>query len=261
MPLINGSKYSCEPCIRGHRATSCAHTDRILIEVRKPGRPLESCGHNLNTCHCGRVAEIFAVNDVLSDTSPSQSETGSDSNIIVTTSSAPTSSSKSKARIKSQSRVTKRSKKKTDTPPKSPPSRSSPETSASHPERLQLTQKIQQPAPIMASNMIHDETFSYSPPIQSSTYNQPVEYIPFNFPPYQSISPLQSNYVNCPSSQQYTGPGGHQILYEQPQHEVSPSSRFEDVSMGQDHHFQAQQGTNHTGMRPHYILATRDSAW
>lgn len=50
-----------EPCIRGHRATSCAHTDRILIEVRKPGRPLESCGHSFNSCQCGKVAELLAL--------------------------------------------------------------------------------------------------------------------------------------------------------------------------------------------------------
>ncbi|KAF8863181.1 copper-fist-domain-containing protein [Acephala macrosclerotiorum] len=66
MPVINGFKYSCEPCIRGHRATSCKHTDRILIEVRKPGRPLESCGHNLATCNCGKVASLFSVGEIFS---------------------------------------------------------------------------------------------------------------------------------------------------------------------------------------------------
>ena len=49
-----------EPCIRGHRATSCAHVDRVLIEVRKPGRPLQSCGHRLATCICGRLTQTFS---------------------------------------------------------------------------------------------------------------------------------------------------------------------------------------------------------
>lgn len=89
MPVINGCKYSwylfsdflqeymysslgvtqssrnltpsSEPCIRGHRATSCAHTDRILIEVRKPGRPLESCGHEFATCTCGKITELLSM--------------------------------------------------------------------------------------------------------------------------------------------------------------------------------------------------------
>ena len=29
-----------EPCMRGHRSSKCTHTDRILVQVRKPGRPL-----------------------------------------------------------------------------------------------------------------------------------------------------------------------------------------------------------------------------
>lgn len=52
-----------EPCIRGHRATSCAHTDRVLVEIRKPGRPLQSCGHRLETCVCGRLNEYFKIGD------------------------------------------------------------------------------------------------------------------------------------------------------------------------------------------------------
>ncbi|KAL3421524.1 grisea protein [Phlyctema vagabunda] len=65
MPLINDRKYSCESCIRGHRATSCLHTDRVLTEVRKPGRPLQSCGHKLASCSCGRVAESFSMSNVM----------------------------------------------------------------------------------------------------------------------------------------------------------------------------------------------------
>ncbi|KAI5841742.1 hypothetical protein DFP73DRAFT_480624, partial [Morchella snyderi] len=35
------------PCIRGHRSSKCNHSDRVLVQVRKPGRPLSSCPHTL----------------------------------------------------------------------------------------------------------------------------------------------------------------------------------------------------------------------
>ena len=63
MNLVKTLTMILEPCIRGHRATSCAHTDRILVEVRKPGRPLQSCGHKLDSCVCGRLTETFKIGD------------------------------------------------------------------------------------------------------------------------------------------------------------------------------------------------------
>ncbi|KOS19980.1 Protein GRISEA [Escovopsis weberi] len=46
MPLINGQKMACEPCIRGHRSTKCSHAnERLMVPVRRPGRPLSSCPH------------------------------------------------------------------------------------------------------------------------------------------------------------------------------------------------------------------------
>ncbi|KAI0386289.1 hypothetical protein F5Y04DRAFT_119806 [Hypomontagnella monticulosa] len=57
MPVINGQKMACEPCIRGHRSTKCAHAgDRLLLPVRKPGRPLSTCPHPPGkTCQCRNV--------------------------------------------------------------------------------------------------------------------------------------------------------------------------------------------------------------
>ncbi|KAF3921406.1 hypothetical protein ABW21_db0201023 [Orbilia brochopaga] len=57
MPMINGVKYACEPCMRGHRSSKCGHHDRILIKVRKPGRPLSSCPHEAGSCSC-EVASV-----------------------------------------------------------------------------------------------------------------------------------------------------------------------------------------------------------
>ncbi|RDL42029.1 uncharacterized protein BP5553_02008 [Venustampulla echinocandica] len=57
MPLINGMKMACEPCIRGHRSTKCTHAnERLMVPVRKPGRPLSQCPHpGGQSCGCGSV--------------------------------------------------------------------------------------------------------------------------------------------------------------------------------------------------------------
>lgn len=45
MVLINGVKYACERCIRGHRVTSCTHTDQPLTMIKPKGRPASQCQH------------------------------------------------------------------------------------------------------------------------------------------------------------------------------------------------------------------------
>ncbi|KAF2757761.1 hypothetical protein EJ05DRAFT_400368 [Pseudovirgaria hyperparasitica] len=65
MPWIdlNGEKkkVACGPCIRGHRSSKCDHKDRVLLEVRKPGRPLSSCPHPPGSCSCERVLVNYTV--------------------------------------------------------------------------------------------------------------------------------------------------------------------------------------------------------
>ncbi|QEU62779.1 Mac1 [Kluyveromyces lactis] len=39
MIIFNGEKYSCVSCIRGHRSSSCKHSERMLVKVRTRGRP------------------------------------------------------------------------------------------------------------------------------------------------------------------------------------------------------------------------------
>ncbi|CAK5271656.1 unnamed protein product [Mycena citricolor] len=62
MVLIDTTNYACEPCIRGHRASSCTHESRPLVEVAPRGRPQTQCGHCKElrrvkqvhiTCTCG----------------------------------------------------------------------------------------------------------------------------------------------------------------------------------------------------------------
>ncbi|KAJ1912791.1 copper-binding transcription factor [Tieghemiomyces parasiticus] len=56
MPIIDGKKFACEKCIKGHRATNCTHTDRELIEIKRKGRPASQCAtcrenRKLNNVH------------------------------------------------------------------------------------------------------------------------------------------------------------------------------------------------------------------
>ncbi|PVV01743.1 hypothetical protein BB560_003825 [Smittium megazygosporum] len=43
--IIDGIKYACESCIRGHRANTCKHSERKLIVVKPKGRPITQCSH------------------------------------------------------------------------------------------------------------------------------------------------------------------------------------------------------------------------
>lgn len=63
MVLINGVKYACDRCIRGHRVTTCTHTDQPLTMIKPKGRPASQCHHcreqrkakSLHvTCTCGK---------------------------------------------------------------------------------------------------------------------------------------------------------------------------------------------------------------
>ncbi|KAI8368118.1 uncharacterized protein BYT42DRAFT_585344 [Radiomyces spectabilis] len=41
--MIDGVKYACATCIKGHRSSHCKHTDRPLVQIRKKGRPVTHC--------------------------------------------------------------------------------------------------------------------------------------------------------------------------------------------------------------------------
>ncbi|KAK9374834.1 uncharacterized protein V1513DRAFT_444557 [Lipomyces chichibuensis] len=64
MLLVDGEKYACIRCIRGHRSSTCKHKERPLVQVRKRGRPASDCNHRLavlpdGTCECGVAAIIL----------------------------------------------------------------------------------------------------------------------------------------------------------------------------------------------------------
>ncbi|KAI1132863.1 hypothetical protein F5Y10DRAFT_291815 [Nemania abortiva] len=64
MPVIDGVKVACIPCIRGHRSTKCTHeAERVMIPVRKPGRPLSSCPHQKGKpCNCNNITAAIPRN-------------------------------------------------------------------------------------------------------------------------------------------------------------------------------------------------------
>ncbi|KAI1434236.1 hypothetical protein GGR50DRAFT_663558 [Xylaria sp. CBS 124048] len=43
--IINGEKWACEACVRGHRVSNCQHADRPLQHINKKGRPVSQCHH------------------------------------------------------------------------------------------------------------------------------------------------------------------------------------------------------------------------
>jgi len=45
MVYIDGVKYACERCIRGHRVSTCKHTDQPLTMIKPKGRPTTQCAH------------------------------------------------------------------------------------------------------------------------------------------------------------------------------------------------------------------------
>ncbi|KAF9875968.1 copper fist DNA binding domain-containing protein [Colletotrichum karsti] len=43
--IIDGEKWACEACVRGHRVSNCQHSDRPLQHINKKGRPITQCQH------------------------------------------------------------------------------------------------------------------------------------------------------------------------------------------------------------------------
>ncbi|KAL4912927.1 copper fist DNA binding domain-containing protein [Aspergillus aurantiobrunneus] len=61
MPLDEkGNKWSCEPCLRGHRSSKCKHYDRLMVKVAGSGRPLKGCPHSKLHCGCRKSYAVMA---------------------------------------------------------------------------------------------------------------------------------------------------------------------------------------------------------
>ncbi|KAI1816523.1 hypothetical protein GGS20DRAFT_212592 [Poronia punctata] len=41
--IIDGEKFACDACVRGHRVSNCHHSDRPLQHINKKGRPVSQC--------------------------------------------------------------------------------------------------------------------------------------------------------------------------------------------------------------------------
>lgn len=92
--LIDGEKWACEACVRGHRVSSCHHSgklldrnptenptvqtnmislDRPLTHINKKGRPVSQCPHcrglrksrtTHTKCECGDKKKTSHKNDL-----------------------------------------------------------------------------------------------------------------------------------------------------------------------------------------------------
>ncbi|KAI9485651.1 MAG: hypothetical protein EXX96DRAFT_515105 [Benjaminiella poitrasii] len=60
---INGLKYACSTCIKGHRSSNCNHTERPLFEIRKKGRPVTQCAYCRDLRKTKQVHIKCACND------------------------------------------------------------------------------------------------------------------------------------------------------------------------------------------------------
>ncbi|KAH8684398.1 copper fist DNA binding domain-containing protein [Tricladium varicosporioides] len=275
MPLINGYKYSCEPCIRGHRATSCAHTDRILIEVRKPGRPLESCGHQLDTCNCGRLQEIFSIGDGKFQRrrlncgvkkfkkgnlhcSASLDQAFIAKPPFVATPSPSTSSRDSRSKSKAKPRQTSKATKKTGR-------RKSTASASTTQSEESLGQMGQSPLPT-SPNPTSPPSGQYTPTytISPSQTPQPSMWPPV--PPQSGHAPTpQASYLPYQASHRFDShpqaPYGYPPSAQASQYGVQ--SRVENVGMASDP--QRQQGdgdgSGQSYVRSQYIAASQDPPW
>ncbi|KAH6679245.1 copper fist DNA binding domain-containing protein [Halenospora varia] len=253
MPLINGYKYSCEPCIRGHRATSCAHTDRILIEVRKPGRPLESCGHQLDTCNCGRLQEIFSIGDAPLDQAFVANPP------FIAASPAPSTSSRDS---RSKSKVMPRQKSKITKKPSRRKSTASSTTTQSEESSTQMGQSPLPTSPNPTSPPYGQYTPTYTitpsqtpessmwPAVPPQTAHAPTPQT--SYMPYQAShrfdSQPQAPYVYPPGTQ--TGPYGVQSRVENVGIASNPQQKQDDGD-----------GSGHSYVRSQYITMSQDPGW
>lgn len=60
--IVEGQKWACQSCIRGHRVSNCTHADRELFPIAPKGRPVKQCEHCRSArkdkshhakCNCG----------------------------------------------------------------------------------------------------------------------------------------------------------------------------------------------------------------
>lgn len=68
---------SSEPCIRGHRSTKCTHaSERLMVPVKKPGRPLTACPHlQPQSCGCSSITAAIPRKSQCGCGGPSKSAT------------------------------------------------------------------------------------------------------------------------------------------------------------------------------------------
>ncbi|KAF7891626.1 hypothetical protein EAF00_007928 [Botryotinia globosa] len=221
MPVIDSKKYSCEPCIRGHRATKCTHTNRLLVLVRKPGRPMQNCAHELEGCFCGRLGgagEDWGVDRPADMSKSSGFDAREGSNVIGTMGSEESQKHVSRSESKKRKRKAKKGgisdvqKNKVNKRAKGPTS-SSRKTSSPSPKCPVLDQQeilgysnTVEPEPVLDTT--HPNTFTSSTSISAIS----------NFlPPITTLIPQVQDYDLAATQSSYIDHSPSCILYHQRQ--------------------------------------------
>lgn len=97
-----------EPCIRGHRSTKCTHAnERLMVPVRKPGRPLSSCPHpSSRPCSCAAVTAAIPRKQKCrcgtSEPAPAESKNDKDASAGDITPQSPSKATNSSFRVQKQ---------------------------------------------------------------------------------------------------------------------------------------------------------------
>ncbi|KAF4621879.1 hypothetical protein G7Y89_g14467 [Cudoniella acicularis] len=269
MPLINGCKYSCEPCIRGHRATFCVHTDRILIEVRKPGRPLEKCEHNLATCSCGKMADFLSMKNGVPNPGFQIAEEDKNATLVIAT---PPVWGIPAPRPRAPSRVQKRTKKKPGSPADLPAALENSLAKSAAQEQQQQQEKQQSKVPSRNSPSHEKRTLPAIPALDSfqASNNRLPPAFQSNLPPVQLPQPTAPQHVsynqeNFQRPQTFTNPTSKFCSYSQGMMAQQPAhylSLIEDVARVPGHISQQfQAGQNQPYIQSQYIMARQDSVW
>ncbi|GLB36584.1 putative copper-fist [Lyophyllum shimeji] len=73
MVYVNSKKFACESCIKGHRSSSCHHTDRPLFEIKKKGRPVSQCQKCRELRQAKRVHSKCTCNEKEDSVTPGES--------------------------------------------------------------------------------------------------------------------------------------------------------------------------------------------
>ncbi|KAK4512988.1 uncharacterized protein ATC70_003699 [Mucor velutinosus] len=184
--LINGEKWACETCIKGHRATHCKHTDRKLISIKKKGRPATQC----KRCRELRVLRQLHVKCDCEDSGPGVTKKNSNSNSSPSLSSvAPRKRKKVESLRPLAPKISESKGCCNSSKPLPPPSSSSPSTPAPSTPTTPIAHVTPEPVSSCCSKKSLPSTATSTPPPPPAIAS--LSFIPADMDSSPSILPLE----------------------------------------------------------------------